>query len=215
MAKSIQDLRRERGFRSSKEFADALGVSPSSMSRYDRDTTLIPVRVAWAMADLLGCSIDEVLGREYVTSGKSELQEEFDSLSPETQTLVLEFMAFAKAKDKTVRKKAQMQRDHKFDRLCQLYERMFYQSVFDQAEFDDPEIFLSPDRERKAFREFIVRKAKETWKKRVAQEQKEREEKDGEVINAIMHAYDRRHGCGDYRYDSLGIAVEYMGDWPS
>ena len=117
MAKSIQDLRREKGFRHSKEFADALGVSPSSMSRYDKDPTLIPVKVAWAMADLLGCSIDEVLGREHVTSGRSQLQEDYDVLSPETQALVLEFMEFAKTKDKKARHRIQTCRALKFDRL--------------------------------------------------------------------------------------------------
>jgi hypothetical protein len=176
------------------------------MSRYDRDTTLIPVRVAWAMADLLGCSIDEVLGREYVTSGKSELQEEFDSLSPETQTLVLEFMAFAKAKDKTVRKKAQMQRDHKFDRLCQLYERMFYQSLYQNEEFDDPIAFASPTCEREAFEAFVSRKAAEKRGGCL-------EEGDEEVINEIMIAYDRRHGGGSYLYEST-ITIEYKGGLP-
>lgn len=42
----------------------------------------IPVKVAWAMADKLDCSIDEIVGRTPVTSGKSELQEFYDGLHP-------------------------------------------------------------------------------------------------------------------------------------
>lgn len=80
MAKTIQKLRREKGFRSAREFADALGISPSSMSRYDKNPETIPVKVAWAMADRLDCSIDEIVGRMPVTSGKSELQDFYDGL---------------------------------------------------------------------------------------------------------------------------------------
>lgn len=212
MAKSIQDLRRERGFRSSKEFADALGVSPSSMSRYDRDATLIPVKVAWAMADLLECSIDEVLGRKYVTSGRSELQEDYDSLSPKTQALVREFMEFAKAKDKKERRIAQAQQDLKFDWICQLYERLFYQSLYDESDSSDPAIFASSDQEREAFKEFVIRKTAEKRRERVAKTGKESTEEalmqlekmDEEVIHAIMLAYDRRHS----------MTIEYMGGLP-
>jgi transcriptional regulator with XRE-family HTH domain len=206
MAKSIQDLRREKGFRNSKEFADALGVSPSSMSRYDKDPTLIPVKVAWAMADLLGCSIDEVLGREHVTSGRSQLQEDYDALSPETQALVLEFMEFAKTKDKKARHRIQTRRALKFDRLCQFYERMFYQLLYQNEEFDDPIAFASPTCEREAFEAFVSRKAAEKRGGCL-------EEGDEEVINEIMIAYDRRHGGGSYLYEST-ITIEYKGGLP-
>lgn len=206
MAKSIQDLRREKGFRSSKEFADALGVSPSSMSRYDKDPTLIPVKVAWAMADLLGCSIDEVLGREHVTAGRSQLQEDYDALSPETQTLVLEFMEFAKAKDKKARRRIQARRALKFDCLCQFYERMFYQSLYEGEEFDDPIALASSTCEREAFEAFVRRKAAEKRGGHL-------EEEDEEVINEIMIAYDRRHGDGGHLYEST-ITIEYKGGLP-
>jgi len=103
MAKTIQELRREKGYRSAREFADALGISPSSMSRYDKDPETIPVKVAWAMADALDCSIDEIVGRDHVTAGVSHMQDFYDGLLPETRLLLDEFMEFAATKDKAAR----------------------------------------------------------------------------------------------------------------
>ena len=39
MAKSIKDLREEKGYRSAREFAEALGIAASSMSRRSSDET--------------------------------------------------------------------------------------------------------------------------------------------------------------------------------
>lgn len=155
MAKTIQELRRERGFRSAREFADALGISPSSMSRYDKDPETIPVKVAWAMADELGCSIDEVVGREHVTSGASELQDFYDGLLPETRSLFDELVEFAGMKDKAARQHAKDERDAKDDRLCRYYERAFYNSLYESQGFGDLVAFGSPMEERAAFEGFL------------------------------------------------------------
>ena len=66
MAKSIKDLRQEKGFRSAREFADALGIATSSMSRYDKDPETIPMKHAWAMADAL-----ETAANAYSASGEA------------------------------------------------------------------------------------------------------------------------------------------------
>lgn len=164
MAKSIQDLRRERGYRSAREFADALGVSPSSLSRYDRDPESIPVKAAWAMADLLGCSIDEVVGREPVTSGRSELQEAYDSLSDATRALVDEFLEFAKSRDARERRRSQVREDRRYEGLARFYERMLYQSLDEGSDFGAVAAFATPEAERAAFAAFVEAKAAEKRK---------------------------------------------------
>lgn len=176
MPKTIQELRRERGYRSAREFADALGISPSSMSRYDNQPESIPTKVAWEMADKLGCSIDEVVGRKPVASGRSELQELYDGLLPETRQLVDEFLEFARLKDERERADRQAEEDRKYDRLCEFHERMFRQSLYDSAEFGDLVAFDSPEQERGAFERFLRDKAAEKRKPGVDEELEEYED---------------------------------------
>ncbi len=155
MAKTIQELRREKGFRSAREFANALGISPSSMSRYDKDPETIPVKVAWAMADALDCSIDEIVGRSRVTAGASVLQDFYDGLLPETRALMDELIEFAGMKDKSARQQAKAEEDAKHDQLCRYYERIFYESIYEGKGFGDLVAFGSPMEERVAFEAFL------------------------------------------------------------
>lgn len=159
MAKSIKDLRQEKGFRSAREFADALGIATSSMSRYDKQPDTMPLKHAWAMADLLDCSIDEVVGREHVTSGASELQELYDGLLPETRQLMDEFIEFVSAKDRAVCERMQAEEEAKYDRLCQYHERMFHQALYDRAGIGELVEFDGPSDERMAFMLFLRDKA--------------------------------------------------------
>lgn len=155
MAKSIKDLRQEKGYRSAREFADALGIATSSMSRYDRDPETIPLKHAWAMADLLDCSIDEVVGRSHVTSGANELQDFYDGLLPETRALMDEFIDFARMKDAAARKQRRADEEGKYDRLCRFHVRAFRQSLYDSADFGEVVDFDTPADERAAFEQFL------------------------------------------------------------
>lgn len=159
MAKTIQELRREKGFRSAREFAEALGISPSSMSRYDKDPEAIPIKIAWSMADKLDCSIDEIVGRSHVTVGTSELQEFYDGLLPETQELMDDLIEFAHIKDKKARRQAKAEKDTKSERLCRFYERDFYQTLYDGSNFGELVAFGSPMEEKGAFKRYLIAQA--------------------------------------------------------
>ncbi|MBR1830317.1 MAG: helix-turn-helix transcriptional regulator [Atopobiaceae bacterium] len=82
MAKNIQDLRREAGYRSAKDFAAAIGIPASTYNRYEAQPDAIPLRQAWAIADFLGCSIDMVVGREPVSAEdmRGDAQKFYDGL---------------------------------------------------------------------------------------------------------------------------------------
>lgn len=54
-------------------------------------------------------------------------------------------------------------------------------------------------------------KNQEEYKEEVS---KTLEQKDKEVIDAIMVAYDRRHGNSSHVYDLPRMTVEYMGGLP-
>ena len=240
MAKSIKDLRQEKGYRSAREFADALGIATSSMSRYDKDPETSPLKHAWAMADLLDCSIDEVVGRERVTSGASELQDFYDGLLPETRALVDEFIEFASMKDRSARARRKAEEDGKYDRLCAYHERMFRQALYDRAGIGELVEFDTPADEREAFMVFLRDQAAAKRKPgiddhcagleeemrgdgRFSEEEiqqwledefrhmdEEYGKRDEEVISKVMEAYDRLHAPSAF---GLGTrtSIEYFG----
>lgn len=87
--RGLQRMRRAAGYRSAKDFAEELGIPASTYARYERtpegpDACSIPIRAAWRIADALGCSIDEVVGREGPKEEtRKGAQEACASLSPE------------------------------------------------------------------------------------------------------------------------------------
>ena len=96
MAKTLQDLRREAGYRSAKDFAAAMEIALSTYNRYESQPESIPLKQAWAIADFLGCSIDMVVGRDPVTVDgmRGDVQRFYDSLSAEGRALMDEQMDF-------------------------------------------------------------------------------------------------------------------------
>ena len=96
--RTLQRLRREAGYRSAKEFAEALGIPGSTYARYERAgdgaDCGIPLPAAWQIADALGCSIDLVIGREDIDAPEPEgIQPRYDALSPEGRALVDSYLS--------------------------------------------------------------------------------------------------------------------------
>ncbi len=64
----LQRLRSEAGFRTARDFAAKVGIPESTYSRYERSERGpycgIPLSNAWLIADALGATIDQVVGRE-------------------------------------------------------------------------------------------------------------------------------------------------------
>ena len=74
--RTLQRLRREAGYRSAKEFAEALGIPGSTYARYERAgdgaDCGIPLRRRGRSRTSLGCSIDLVIGREDIDAPEPE-----------------------------------------------------------------------------------------------------------------------------------------------
>lgn len=157
MAKTIQELRKEAGYRSGREFAAKLGVSPSTYSRYEASPDSIPLKAAWAMADLLGCSIDMVVGREHVevSDMRGSVQKVYDRLSDDMKLRVdeyLEFIAHLQVKeDRRRRERAeaeQMQR-------VQTLERMFFSEMLENPDTRGDFLFWDAAKTRKQFEAYV------------------------------------------------------------
>lgn len=102
--RTLQRLRREAGFKSAKEFAAYLGIPESTYSRYeqiaDGPESRIPMKVAWVMADVFGCSIDLVVGREDIDEDEHSIQFQYNHLSKSGQERCDEYMQFLQYRDK-------------------------------------------------------------------------------------------------------------------
>ena len=68
MGRALQRLRREAGYRTANDFADAVRVQRQTYTMCERRTigpsSGVPLSVLWVIADALGCPIDVVVGRE-------------------------------------------------------------------------------------------------------------------------------------------------------
>ena len=72
VGKSLQELRRDAGYRSVREFAEACGITQSSMTRYEREPDNIPIKSAWKIADVLGCSVDDIVNTVAATAVQAQ-----------------------------------------------------------------------------------------------------------------------------------------------
>ena len=106
--RTLQRLRRQAGYRSAKDFAEALGIPGSTYARYERAgdgaDCGIPLPAAWQIADKLGCSIDLVIGREDIDAPEPEgIQPRYDALSPEGRALVDSYLSYVELGERAAR----------------------------------------------------------------------------------------------------------------
>lgn len=205
MAKNIQDLRREAGYSSAKDFAAALGIPQSTYARYENQPEAIPLKQAWAIADFLGCSIDIVVGREPVDvdAMRGEFQKYYDSLSPESQSLLEQIAAVLKGNDRFRAKAARTEEQAKFDKYLDFYERAFFESLETGSELGDVLVFGTEAERRAAFERYLVKRAAAKRAEKVAAECGPKED---ELLLNAASIIDSETGeeifCDDPRFDA-------------
>lgn len=92
---ALRSLRQDAGFKTAIEFAQSLGISKTTYSRYETDPRKIPVSAAWRIADALGCSIDAVVGhRDPDAPDANPVQRLYDSLSAANRARLDEYLDF-------------------------------------------------------------------------------------------------------------------------
>ena len=67
IGQSIKDYRRENGI-SLRQFADALGISPQAVSKWEHGTTYPDITMIPDIAKLLGVSVASLFGEETPSS---------------------------------------------------------------------------------------------------------------------------------------------------
>lgn len=91
MKTNLQKLRKEAGYRSANEFADAFGINRGTYTNYEQGKRNLTLEQAWFFADILHVSLDELAGREfrpkvnYPDPRQAELNRCWESLDQERQ----------------------------------------------------------------------------------------------------------------------------------
>ena len=181
MAKSLQELRKDAGFRTGRELAKACGFSPSTYARYEKDRETIPAKSAWKMADALGCSIDAVLGRDDPgdMDQRGDFQKRYDALSRASRATLDDFLAFLESKESAGKERERLQREYQIKALCSRYQDMFFAKL---VESEANPLLVGDEELRDRFEDFVT-KMTESYSAPEAETR--------EVVEEIMEAYDR------------------------
>lgn len=59
----LQECRKAAGFKSAKAFAEHIGMSVRTYTNYEQEVNELTLGLAWEFADELGCSIEDIAGR--------------------------------------------------------------------------------------------------------------------------------------------------------
>lgn len=157
MARTLQDLRREAGYRSAKDFAAAVGIALSTYNRYENQPEAIPLRQAWAIADFLGCPIDMVVGRDPVDAAamRGDVQKFYDGLSQESRELMDDYMGYIAHREKKARKRAKKSQRARYESMMRSLKRRFDERAEDPHPYGIVVEYQSPDEYRSAFQRYV------------------------------------------------------------
>ena len=95
----LQRLRKEAGYVSQEAFSKEIGIAKRKYESWEREEVALKLKDACFLAEKLGCSIDELAGREipkvrYKDKEKEILNEGFEALSEQGKSCTVEFLKF-------------------------------------------------------------------------------------------------------------------------
>lgn len=189
---SLRQLRRAAGYSSAKIFADIVGIPQPTYARYeqipDGPDTSIPIKNAWCIADKLGCSIDEVVGREEpnLEEVHGDIQAAFNMLSPASKDELIHYLGYLFYCDEKELEREKIQEDTKYAVLVRQLE-----DEFATQESQNPFRFQTPQQRRAAFEAFAIEKAEEAEEEGESSAEQKKHVKG--VMQKVMKAYDEAH----------------------
>ena len=158
MPNSLQNLRKEAGYRTAKDFAEAVDIPAPTYTRYEQEPAKIPIERAWIIADFLGCTIDAVVGRTPIKPSemRGPVQRVYDALSDKNKGLLDDYLDYIQYKDGKEQARDRAQDQRRYEELVQQYSRQFYESMGSgEADFIDLVSLGDADALRARFLEFV------------------------------------------------------------
>lgn len=77
----IQEHRKRAGYSSARAFAEDHGYNVKTYTNWEQSAAMPPLEKAWELADIFGCAIDDLVGRESPSAGISISEDERRVLS--------------------------------------------------------------------------------------------------------------------------------------
>lgn len=72
MKPKLQELRKAAGWKSARAYAEHMGMNVSTYTDYEQGRISMPIERAWAIADDLDVTLDELMGRTPPAERKQE-----------------------------------------------------------------------------------------------------------------------------------------------
>ena len=121
MPNSLQNLRKEAGYRTAKDFAEAVDIPAPTYTRYEQEPAKIPIERAWIIADFLGCTIDAVVGRTPIKPSemRGPVQRVYDALSDKNKGLLDDYLDYIQYKDGKEQARDRAQDQRRYEELVQ------------------------------------------------------------------------------------------------
>ena len=94
----LQSNRKKAGYKSAKAFAAFMGLNPNTYTDYEQGRIGLSFETAWQIADALGCTLDELGGRDFSPPAtqspfadpyQAELHECYEASTPEGRSVIL------------------------------------------------------------------------------------------------------------------------------
>ena len=190
----MQELRKRAGYKTARDFAEAMGIPFTTYARYESSPEKIPLTAAWRLADEFGVSIDIIVGRNEPAPAeeRGEVQLRYDALTPEIQSSLDDYLDYLTAKNADAARRKAEAEYRRAEALCARLESLFL------AELDrnEPDVALSATAAelRGRFKRYLERRADERQEPGVR-----------DSMGKIMAAYDRIHG----EFEFKGMSVRY------
>lgn len=99
MKTKLQEIRKAKGFKSAKEFAEHIGMNVGSYTNYEQGVRNLTLEKAWEFADILDCSLDELAGRnrpkkDFSDPEQAALNGYYESMNEEGRTALVSSARF-------------------------------------------------------------------------------------------------------------------------
>lgn len=85
----LKEIRKARGYKNAKSFSDFVGLQEKTYRNYEQEARTLTIPMACFLCDALGCTLDELAGREKRPPDETELLEIYRNSNPEGQKQLL------------------------------------------------------------------------------------------------------------------------------